>query len=66
MTASLLDITALSDDALNNLRIYWHRRLYSRGGSWLAMVMKIAAEEQLAEINAELARRKHGEKSVRK
>lgn len=58
MTAEPLNLKKLSNDTLSALHAYWYARLNARGGSWIVLVMQHAAAEMLAEIDAELQRRK--------
>lgn len=39
-----VDLTKLSDDTLAFMCQWWRKRLYARGGSWLAAITTEAAE----------------------
>lgn len=52
-----VNLSKMSDDTLRRWQAYWMRRLYQRGGMWLAAGMDAIASKELAKVEAELTRR---------
>lgn len=52
-----VNLAKISDDTLRRWQRYWMRRLYQRGGMWLAAGMDRIASQELTKIEAELTKR---------
>lgn len=53
----MINLRKLSDAKLYDWSVYWHARLESRGGSWIAEGKRLLAMQQLQLIEAEMKRR---------